>query len=420
MARHRYLLSSAVFSLVAAGALSTVAAQDTLPPAPPATFAAPDAKPSPKPTPTATPGAPATTAPILESETSTTALLPPATPHRFFVAARGGGITIINGDTAKVEGTVHSSGAAGFAVAPDNSAFYVSESIWTKDNRGERQDLLAIYDGTTLDLTAEVKLPGRLIASGRVPYFAINASGTRGYVYNMEPAPAVIVVDLPKRRVVSSVETPGCGLVYPFGDSGFASLCADGALASVALDARGRGTITHTPVFFDAEKDPVFEESIVDRAAGDALFITYTGMVHPAKLGPGTALGEAWSLQRAAGLGAATTQPQHKTWRPGGRRPFAYHRKTGMLYALMHEGKHWSQKEPGTEIWAIDTREKKLVRRFELPTSGYVVAISQDDAAQLYVVSEKGWCWILDPATGKITRNLDEIGRSGLIAVTGF
>lgn len=415
MARHRTLLLLGLGCALSAA----VAAQDTLPPAPPVTFAPPDPKPSPKPTPTpaATPAAPA---PILESETSDTATLPPATPHRFFVATRGGGITILNGDTGKIEGTVNSSGAAGFAVAPDNRAFYVSETIWTKDNRGQRQDLLAIYDGTTLNLTGEVRLPGRLIASGRVPYFSLNASGSRGYVYNMEPAPSVIVVDLPKRKILSTVETPGCGLVYPFGDAGFSSLCADGSLASVALDAKGKGAITHTPAFFDAEKDPVFEESIVDRAAGEALFITYSGMVHPAKLGATTTLAEPWSLQRAAGLGAGTTQPQHKTWRPGGRRPFAYHSKTGLLYALMHDGKHWTQKEAGREVWVIDTREKKLVRRFELPQSGYVVAVSQDDAAQLYVVSEQGWFWVIDPVTGTIRRNLDDLGRPGLVAVTGF
>ncbi|WP_197277204.1 amine dehydrogenase large subunit [Sphingomonas profundi] len=358
--------------------------------------------------------------PLLESETSDIATLPPATPHRVFLATRGGGITIINGDTAKIEGTVNSTGAAGFAVAPDNGTFYVSETIWTKQNRGIRQDMVSVYDGTTLLLKTEIKLPGRLIASGRIPFFSLNASGTRGFVYNMEPAASAIVVDLLAGKVISTVETPGCGLVYPFRDEGFASLCADGSLASVRLDAKGRGTITHSPVFFDAEKDPVFEESIVDRAAGKALFITYTGMVYPATLGATSTIGQGWSLQRAAGLAAATTAPQQKTWRPGGRRPFAWHPASGRLFVLMHEGNHWTQKASGTEVWVIDAATQALVTRYELPTAGYTIAVSQDADPQLYVASEDGWFWRLDPQTGKVQKALDDLGRPGLMAMTGF
>ncbi|MET0270955.1 MAG: amine dehydrogenase large subunit [Sphingomonas sp.] len=402
-------------------ALSGHAFAQALPPAGAGGF-----KPAAAAPPPAKPPAPAITDPaapppaLLESETSDIATLPPASAHRVFLAARGGGVTIINGDTAKIEGTVNAIGAAGFAVAPDNRAFYVSESIWTKGNRGTRQDMVSVYDGTSLLLTNEIKLPGRLIASGRIPFFSLNASGTRGFVYNMEPAASAIVVDLPGGKVLSTVETPGCGLVYPFRDEGFAALCADGSLASVKLDAKGRGAITHSPVFFDAEKDPVFEESIVDRANGKALFITYTGMVHPATLGATSTVGEAWSLQRAAGLAAATTAPQQKTWRPGGRRPFAWHVASGRLFALMHEGKHWSQKAAGTEVWVIDTNTRTLLTRYELPTNGYTIQVSQDVDPQLYVVSEDGWFWRLDPVTGKIQKALDGLGRPGLMAMTGF
>jgi methylamine dehydrogenase heavy chain len=371
-------------------------------------------------TPPVVPAAPATPPPILEAETSDIATLPPATPHRYFVSGRGGGVTIINGDTAKIEGTVNSSGAAGFAAAPDNSAFYISETIWTRQNRGKRQDLLSIYDGTTLNLVHEVELPGRLIASGRVPFFSISANGERGFVYNMEPAASVITVDLAKRKVLSVTETPGCGMIYPFRDEGFASLCADGALASTVLDAKGKASITHTAPFFDVEKDPVFEESLVDRKTGKALFITYSGMVYPADLGAQSKIGEGWSLQKAAGYAAATSAPQHKTWRPGGRRPFALHRDTNRLFVLMHEGKPWTQKAPGNEVWVLDTVEKTLIARYPVPTNGYVVSITQDKEPLLYVVSDSGALWVLNPETGKLIRNLDGLGRPALAAVVGF
>jgi len=363
-----------------------------------------------------------TTPPILETETSDVSSLPPATPHRVYISGGyGGGFSIIDGDTAKVVGTVNSAGSAAFAVAPDNKFFYVSESMWTRGNRGTRQDLLSIYDGTDLKLVKEIELPGRLIASGRIPFFSISASGTRGYVYNMEPAASVFTVDLKTHKVLSTTETPGCGLVYPFGDAGFASLCADGTLASVALDAKAKGTITITPQFFDPEKDPVFEESIVDIKSSKAFFITYTGMVFPAQLGATSKVAEGWSLQRAAGLGVATPDVQQKTWRPGGRRPFAYHAASGTLYALMHNGKHWTQKEHGSELWVIDTATQKVTKRIELLTDGRVVGVSQDANPQLYVVSGDGLFQVLDPATGKMVRHLTEVGgRTQLIAVTGF
>jgi len=362
----------------------------------------------------------AVTPPPLPSEKPDTALLPPATPHRYFLNGRGGGVTIINGDTAKIEGTVNGAGSIGFAVAPDQSRFYVSETIWTKQNRGERQDLLSVYDGTTLELLHEIKLPGRLIASGRTPYFNISADGARGYVYNFEPAPSVITVDLLKRKVLSETPTPGCGLVFPFRDEGFASLCADGSLLAVTLDARGRAQATTTPVFFDSENDPVFEESLVDRSTGQAFFLTYTGLVHQVQLGAEPKFQPAWSVQRAAGLGPATTAPDHKTWRPGGRRPLAYHRASGRLYVLMHEGRHWTQKQAGSQVWVLDTKTQEIVRRFDLPTDGYVVSVTQDPQPLLYVTSEEGTLSVMDPETGKVLRSLDKLGRTALAAVVGF
>lgn len=364
--------------------------------------------------------APAATPPPLPSEKPDTALLPPATPHRYFLSGRGGGVTIINGDTAKIEGTVNGSGSFGFAVAPDQSRFYVSETIWTRQNRGKRQDLLSIYDGASLELLHEIELPGRLIASGRTPYFNISADGERGYVYNFEPAPSVITVDLTRRKVLSETPTPGCGLVFPFRNDGFASLCADGSLLSVTLDARGRANATTAPVFFDSENDPVFEESIVDRSTGNAFFLTYTGLVHQVQLGAEPAFQPAWSLQRAAGLGPATTAPDHKTWRPGGRRPLAYHRPSGRLYVLMHEGRHWTQKQAGSQVWVLDAKTQEIVRRFDLPTDGYVVSVTQDATPLLYVTSEEGTLYVMDPETGKVLRTLDKLGRTALAAVVGF
>lgn len=413
------LLGSAAAALAGAAIAQT---PPTTPATTPVAFAPPEKKPDATP-PAASSNPPASnaTAPILESETSDTSTLTPPTPHRLYIGSRGGGYAIVNGDTAKIDGTVNGSNFAVLAVPPGAGSFYVAETLWSKGNRGERQDMISVYDGKTLALTSEIKLPGRLIAGGRPPFFTLNASGTMGYVYNMEPAPSIITVDLKKKAVKSTTEIPGCGLVYPYGEASFASLCADGSLASATLDAKGKAAIAHTPVFFDVEKDPIFEESLVDPKTGEGFFITYTGTVYPTKLGAGTPqILPAWTLPGAAGMAPATTAPQHKAWRAGGRHPFAYHAASGRLFALMHEGHHWSQKESGTEVWVIDTKTQKVLSRFALPTSGYVVAVSEDANPQLYVVSESGWLWVMDPVTGKILRSLNDVGRPSLLLAQGF
>lgn len=361
--------------------------------------------------------------PILEAESSGTLTLPPATPYRLFLSA-GDGFHIINAQTAKVEGMINGGGAPVLDIAtaaPGTGRFYVAESHWSRGNRGTRVDLVAVYDSTTLNLVSEIEVPGRLIAGGRSNYFAVSPDGRRGYVFNLEPATAVHVVDLEKRRFLRTIETPGCSLVYPLGDAGFASMCADGSVATVAVDAAGRGRLTQSPPFFDSEQDPLFEESLIDRETGVALLVALTGKVWPAKLSVGKAeIGEPWFLQSAAGLAPATTGVQHETWRPGGRRPFALHRETNTLFVLMHLGKHWSHYDPGTEVWAIDATTRQLKGRFTLPTAGSVIGVSQGKEPLLYVAGTGDWLWIMDPASGKVLRTMKEVRRPGLIRTTGF
>lgn len=363
--------------------------------------------------------APAATPPELQSETVDVGKLGPITPQRVYAGTGMGGVVIFDAETTKVEGIVSMRIGSVFAIPPDAKEIYVSETHWTKGNRGDRQDLLAIYDGQTLDLKQEIKLPGRLIAGARRPYFNLSADGHRAYVFNLEPATSVITVDLTARKVLSETEIPGCGLIYPFRNEGFATLCADGSAASVLVDAKGRAKLARTPVFFDGENDPVFEESPVDRQNGRALFITYTGKVIPAELGAEIKVGEGWSLQEAADISPATTAPDHNTWRPGGQIPFAWHPASNRLYVLMHRGKHWSQKAEGREIWVVDTAEKKVVHRLTLPTSADAIAVSQTAQPSLYAFGERR-LWVLNPETGDIVRTMAEAPMPGHLAVQGF
>ncbi len=357
--------------------------------------------------------------PVLEIEEPGTEVLAPFTPHRLFLST-GDGFTIVDGRSRKVEGVLYAGAAPVIDVAPEGRRIFVAETYFSRGNRGTRVDLVSIYDGRTLELLSEIPVPGRLIAGGRSNYFALSGSGRRAYVYDFDPATKVHVVDTERRRLLSTIEIPGCGLVYPVRDDGFATLCADGSIAFVPVDTRGRGEIIRSAPVFDAERDPVFEESLVDRQTGEGLLVTLTGRVIPASLGREIRFGEPWSLQQAAGLAPATTGVQHRTWRPGGRRPFAFHRASGRLFVLMHEGKHWSHYDPGTEVWVVDVGERRVVARHPLPTAGRLVGVSEGEDPLLFVAGEGDWLWVLEPASGKILGQLPEIRRPGMIRTSGL
>jgi methylamine dehydrogenase heavy chain len=151
---------------------------------------------------------------ILEAEVSDVATLAPSNPHRLLIGGGLGdaGVQIINGDTARVEARIQAAPMANFVIDPNNKYYYIAETMWTRINRGTRQDVLAVYDDQ-LKLVAEIDLPGRLIAVPKSPTFEISSDGRLAYVYNMQPASSVTVVDLVRRKTVNIVEIPGCGMI---------------------------------------------------------------------------------------------------------------------------------------------------------------------------------------------------------------
>ena len=337
-------------------------------------------------------------------------------PHRLFAMDSYGesGINIVNGDDLSVEGNLPATAESVFALDPAGRYFYVCESIWTKGNRGTRQDMVSVYDSRTLKLVNEISVPGRLLVDALTHNCDVSATGKYAYVYNMQPASSVIVVNLEQRKVVSTVELPGCALAFPWGDNGFSSLCGDGTIATVPLSEGGKNgmlkpsTVTHGAKFFDPDTDPIYSESLVDRTSGKAFFISYSGQIYPAQLGEHPSIDKPWSLQVAAGMPQAGTGAQDLAWRPGGLNVLVWHKAKNRLYALMHAGAHWTQKKPGTEVWVLDAGSHELIRRIQLPAPTISIAISQDDEPLLYALTSTnqaagvpGDIYTIDPETGQ-------------------
>lgn len=362
--------------------------------------------------------------PIPQTEQSDVLTLPPPGPHRLLVTdavynhAKDGRAYLVDGDSARMLGMMPAAYNANIVADPKGGHYYVAETIWTRGNRGTRQDLLSIYDAHTLALSDEISLPGRALITTKRQDADISADGHWVYVYNMTPSNSVIMVDTITKKVVASVPVPGCGLAFAWGDHGFASLCANGALASVDVADPAHPKLVRGKPFFAPEKDPVFEQSPTDRATGRTFFISYGGMVTPATLGPTPTLEAPWSINAAAKQARAPggDTPFAVAWRPGGWQIAAYRHSDAHLFVLMHEGPYWTHKADGTEVWELDTATHALVRRIRLPAPSDMVGITQDAKPLLISSSDSGALFVLDPQSGAVLRQIRKLGDNLIFA----
>jgi methylamine dehydrogenase heavy chain len=345
--------------------------------------------------------------PPLPAETSDVAVLPPATPHRVFVTGASAGASIIDAedDHLRTIGVVPIEREGIMALSRDAQRIVVAEHFYSRGNRGTREDVLAVYDGHTLNLLHEIVIPGRLLVVPRPNLFELSDDGRLAYVYDMIPASQVHVVDLQENKLVSSVDLPGCALAMPYGPRSFASICGDGTIGTTEVPLSGAAAVTFTKPFFDANSDPLFEASVVDKTTGEAWFMSYSGKIFPAKLGSKAVIGKPWSVSAAGGLAAAGTGVQELAWRPGGAgQMLALHRALKRLYVLMHTGNYWTHKAPGTEVWVLDAARQTLIRRIPLERPAQGIAVSQDANPLLYVMGEEDEFAVLDATTGEKLR----------------
>jgi methylamine dehydrogenase heavy chain len=342
-------------------------------------------------------------------------------PHWIFVNRGNGqdGARIFDGDTGKMKGLVNEYGQDSFAFDPLGKNFYVAQTLWTKVDRGQRQDMLLGYDVHTLKLVTEVPIPGRMLIGNRTHNLVITNDGKRALIYNMQPSSSVNVVDLEKKKVEQKIELPGCATLLASPSGGFSALCSNGTLATVSLDAKP--VIARSDAFFNATEDPIFDTSIIDQKTGKATFLSYSGLITGVTLGAAPKIEPGWSVQEAARMRKGTYTPMDVNWMPGGRQPIAVHNASGRIYLLMHKGEYWSEYEPGEEIWVLDGNAHKLIGRHALPegVAGKAVniAVSQDAAPLVFVSDGSGNTMVLDSQTFEKKRTIENSGGGILYAV---
>lgn len=350
------------------------------------------------------------------SEVPSVTPAPPVSPHWVFMTDAAflhlteGKIVIVDGDQGKVVAKMTTGFLANNMLSPDHKQLYVAETFWSRGTRGVQTDVLTVYDMGTFLPVSEVVLPGRFLAVTQPYNMGLSEDGRLLYLFNMNPATSVIVVDLKAGAVVGEISTPGCALVMP-AKGNFIMPCGDGTFLQVNLDAAGKETgrsRTPKPVF-DVEADPISERPATT-STGYA-FTSYGGMVYEVDTsGAEPAYAAPWSLTTEEEAGAG--------WRPGGWEQVAYSPHSNELFVSMHQGGPGTHEWPGAEIWVYDLASQKKVRVIKPVEPVLSIAVSRDDKPIVAAITETLALSVMDAASGAETANVPGLMELGLVLET--
>jgi len=348
--------------------------------------------------------------PLAEESLPSVAKLPATWPqswvtiHDFhFNAILDGRVAVV--DTADpvqpLKGLVRAAQFANFLIAKDKGELYTTETFYSRLTRGERTDAITIWDSATLQPKGEIVLPGgKRQQSVTYPHlFQLTNGGKWALVANFTPAQSVTVVDLEARKVLNEIDLPGCAQIYPTGTRGFTSLCADGSLFSVTLDASGAAASSKSvPKVQDIDNQALFSTPAM--VGMTAWFVSFHGMIQ------GFDLSGTVAKPLPGSFSVGTAEGGAPEWRPGGWQVINSD-ASGKLYVLMSPyGKEGTHKDGGTEVWVVDPAKKARTLRIPLKGQTLAIAVTKESTPHLVAAQASGAIDIYDAATGAFVRSL--------------
>ncbi len=290
--------------------------------------------------------------------------------------------------------------------ARDYREIYSVQTYYSRGSRGDRTDVVSIYNPKDLSFAEEIVIPAkRMTNTPSTANATLTGNGRFLVVFNMTPAWSATVVDVAERKVVGEFDSGGCAMLYATGDATLNLLCGDGGILTVSLGDDGQpGERKRSEGFFDAAGDPILERAV--RLGDTWYFVSYGGVMHSFDASSGApSFGERWSLISDA--------DRADSWKVGGSQPLAVHAPTNTLYALMHQGGDWSHDDPGTEIWTFDLSEKRRTGRIALRQLTSTMTVTNDASPLLlgasFITAELD---VYDAKSGKHLRTVDEVGTT--------
>src|SRR4051812_12148244 len=320
---------------------------------------------------------------------------------------------LVDGDAGSFVGELDT-GFGSMRVVPslDGRVIYSPETYFSRGTRGERTDVISLYDPAHLSFISEIRIPPK--RSSNLPMMAnaqLTDDGRFLVVYNFNPGQSMTVVDTQTRKFVGEVESPGCALIYPTGNRSFFSVCGDGALLNTVLDDTGKvKSSDRTKPLFDVEHDPVTEKAV--RVGDTWYFVSFSGTMYPVKANKGSlALQPTWSL--------LSEQEKAAKWRPGGLQQLAVHTPTNRLYSIMHQGDLSTHKDPGREVWVYDLAQRARVQKISMQHDSGSIQVSRDAHPLLFsIFIESNVLDIYDATSGKFLRSVTDIGTTPTVLVS--
>lgn len=276
-----------------------------------------------------------------------------------------------------------------------------ARQYYSRLTRGERTDVVTVWDKATLAPIAEIVLPGgkRLQQVTYKNNFQFLNNEKWAAIANFTPAQSVTIVDLEGRKVLGEIDLPGCSMIYPTGERGFTTLCADGTMTTLQLGPDGAlANSINVDTKVDIDGQPLF--AMPAMIGSTAWFVSYRGQVRGFDLSGPVAkpVGKVFSVGTAEGAA-----PQ---WRPGGWQVIASD-ADGRLYVLMSpSGREGSHKAGGSEVWVLDPAKGERLSRIELQAVSISIEVTREPSPKLIVTRADSVVDVHDARTGALVHTL--------------
>lgn len=293
-------------------------------------------------------------------------------------------IHVIDPLQLKYLGQISTGGRAQYAFSSKGDEVYIATTFYSRGWSGEREDVLQVFDTTTLAAKTEYPVIEKVAmgGAGGKSLSPLSLDGRWMLIQNATPAISVQVVDLAAKKVTGEIPTPGCWGIFPSaaGPLRFTSLCGDGKLTTYTVNAAGsEATAALSDQIFDADTDPLFVDP--ERAGDHLIFTSFNGNIYEISVaGPAAKLTRKFSIVDGVKGG----------WKPGGMQVTTYLPDSNILYVLMHDkGYDGSHTDAGKEVWAVDMKKRAVISRSTIRPAKAIFVAGGDKPALFGFGGEK-------------------------------
>jgi methylamine dehydrogenase heavy chain len=303
-------------------------------------------------------------------------------PHLYVAGEQR--IHVIDPIKLKYLGQISTGGRVQYAFSAKGDEVYLATTFYSRGWTGEREDVLQVYDTTTLAAKTEYPVIEKVSMGGAGGKWLspLSLDGRWMFIQNATPAISVQLVDLSAKTVTGEIPTPGCWGIFPSMSAPlrFTTLCGDGKLTTHTLNGAGsEATAALSDKIFDADTDPLFVDA--ERAGDTLIFTSFNGNIYEVSVA-----GQAAKLTRKFSI----VEGVEGGWKPGGMQVTSYLGDSNILYVLMHDKAYdGSHTDAGKEVWAVDMKKRAVISRSTIRPAKAIFVAGGDKPALFSYGGEK-------------------------------